>query len=135
MVECAADAVALLDALGIDRAHVVGHDWGAVVAWQLAGRHADRVATLTAISVPHPAAYAEALRSDADQQQRSQYIGLFRMVDKAERVLLRDDAAPLRAMFAGSGLDAAGVDRYVAPLREPGVLTAALNWYRAELPR
>src|SRR6185369_7464160 len=57
-----ADALGLLDAYGLARAHVVGHDWGAAVGWNLAGRHPDRVATLTAISVPHPAADARRLR-------------------------------------------------------------------------
>ncbi|HEV2089066.1 MAG TPA: alpha/beta hydrolase [Cryptosporangiaceae bacterium] len=131
IAECAADAVALLDALGIPRAHLVGHDWGAMVAWHVAGRHAERAATLTAVSVPHPAAYLDALRTDADQQRRSRYIALFRIPKVAELVLLRDDAAALRRAFAGSGLDDAAVERYVAPLRAPGALTAALNWYRA----
>jgi pimeloyl-ACP methyl ester carboxylesterase len=72
-----------------------------------------------------------AMRSDAEQRIRSAYMGLFRQEGKAEHVLLAADAAALRAIFAGSGLDGEGVDRYVAPLREPGALTAALNWYRA----
>lgn len=54
MAECVADAVAVLDALEVRSAHVVGHDWGAAVAWQLAARHPERVRTLTAVSVPHP---------------------------------------------------------------------------------
>src|SRR3954453_20172536 len=54
IAECALDAAAVLDALGVERAHVVGHDWGAICAWHLALRHPDRVRTLTAVSVPHP---------------------------------------------------------------------------------
>ena len=53
--ELVADVLALLDAAGIDAAHVVGHDWGGAVAWALAGRHPDRVLSLTALSTPHPA--------------------------------------------------------------------------------
>ncbi|NJC71073.1 alpha/beta hydrolase [Planosporangium thailandense] len=129
--ECVADAVAVLDALGVDRAHVVGHDWGAIVAWGLAARHPDRVRTVTALSVPHPRAYAHALLTSFDQLRRSRYILLFRRAGKAEEVLLRDDAKLLRGIFADAGLDAAAVDRYVEPMRQPGALTGALNWYRA----
>ena len=81
----------MLDALGVERAHVVGHDWGAAVAWQVAARHPDRVRSLTAVSVPHPVAFSEALRSDPDQRERSQYMRLFQVEGKAEEVLLRDD--------------------------------------------
>ncbi|HEV7897979.1 MAG TPA: alpha/beta hydrolase [Planosporangium sp.] len=129
--ECVADAVAILDALGVERAHVVGHDWGALVGWGLAARFPDRVSTLTALSVPHPRALGRALRTSPDQLRRSRYILLFRRAGRAEELLLEDDGRRLREAFAGSGLDAAGVDRYVAPMRVPGALTAALNWYRA----
>jgi len=73
----AADVVGFADALGAERVDVVGHDWGAAVAWQAAARAADRVRSLTAVSIPHPHAFADALRSDPDQQQRSTYFGLF----------------------------------------------------------
>jgi pimeloyl-ACP methyl ester carboxylesterase len=54
----------------------VGHDWGAALAWQLAGRHADRVRSLTALSVPHPGAMVLAVMpgSGSDQAQRSSYV-------------------------------------------------------------
>lgn len=123
------DAVGLLDALGLAHVDVVGHDWGAVVAWALAAGHPDRVRTLTAVSVPHPDAYGWALANDADQQARSSYIRLFRTPGKAERVLLADGAARLRAMFGA--LDPALADAYTEAMASPGTLTAALNWYRA----
>ena len=129
MPECVADAVAVLDTLDLPAAHVVGHDWGAVVGWHLAAGYPDRVASLTAVSVPHPRAMADALREDTDQRERSSYIRLFQQPGKAEEVLLADDAARLRAMFAGC--PAERIDRYVTAMREPGALTGALNWYRA----
>lgn len=130
ITECVADALAVLDALGVTRAHVVGHDWGAVVAWQLAARHPDRVRTLTAVSVPHPAAMAYALRHDREQRRRSAYFALFRRKGLAERALLGFGAAGLRRVLDGVG-DAERKARYVEPMRQPGALTAALNWYRA----
>jgi pimeloyl-ACP methyl ester carboxylesterase len=129
--ECVADAVAILDALGYDRAHVVGHDWGAMVAWGMAARHPDRVSTLTAVSVPHPRAMAKALLTDPDQVRRSSYIRLFQKAGKAEEVLLDQDAARLRGLFGSAGLSLSQINRYVVPLLAPGALNAALNWYRA----
>jgi pimeloyl-ACP methyl ester carboxylesterase len=122
------DVIGMLDALGAEQADVVGHDWGAAVAWQVAGRHPERVRTLTAVSVPHPAAFVEALRTDEDQQQRSQYMRFFQQVGVAEDALLADNGAALRAVF-GPVQD---VDRYVAHMQQPGALTAALGWYRAQ---
>jgi len=127
--ECVADVLAILDALEMPVVDVVGHDWGAIIAWHLAAAHADRVRTLTAVSVPHPTAFGRAIAADPDQQRRSAYMNLFRQEGKAEHVLLEDGAARLSAIF--EGLPAERVERYVAPLREPGALTATLNWYRA----
>jgi pimeloyl-ACP methyl ester carboxylesterase len=109
---------------------VVGHDWGATVAWALAAWHEDRVRSLTAVSVPHPTAFTTAFRSDPEQKERSAYIRLFWQEGKAEEVLLADDARRLRRMF-GDAVPAEAVDEYVAVLSAPGALTAALNWYRA----
>jgi pimeloyl-ACP methyl ester carboxylesterase len=125
--ECVADALAVLNALDVDRAHLVGHDWGAIVAWHTAARYPDRVRTLTAVSVPHPAAMSHAMANDADQRDRSSYIGLFRLEGKAEQVLLAADGAALRRILAGTGRP----DAYVEPMLDPGALTPALNWYRA----
>ncbi|WP_448627086.1 alpha/beta fold hydrolase [Geodermatophilus sp. URMC 64] len=124
----------LMTALAIPRADVVGHDWGAAVAWALAAWHPDRVRSLTAVSVPHPVAYTAAFREDPEQKERSAYIRLFWQEGKAEEVLLEDGMRRLRRMLgteAETGIPAEAVDEYVAVLSAPGALTAALNWYRA----
>src|SRR5436309_11142759 len=124
----------LMTALAIPVADVVGHDWGANVAWALAAWHPDRVRSLTAVSVPHPGAYTAAYRTDPEQKERSAYIRLFWQPGKAEEVLLADDARRLRRMLgtrAETGIPEEAVDEYVAVLSAPGALTAALNWYRA----
>ena len=125
MPHLVADAVAVLDHTTADRAHVVGHDWGAAVAWQLAARHQDRVRTLTAVSVPHPVAFVEALRSDPDQRERSRYMKDWS--DPATEQRLLDSG--LDGLFGIPSVDAA---HYLERMREPGALTAALSYYRAQ---
>jgi pimeloyl-ACP methyl ester carboxylesterase len=124
--ETTADVLALLDAAGLKAAHVVGHDWGGLVAWALGAWHPDRVRTLTVLSVPHPAAMATALVT-SDQALRSSYVGLFQVPLLPEQLLLAGNGAALRS----GGLPDDAVDRYVSRMREPGALSAALGWYRA----
>jgi pimeloyl-ACP methyl ester carboxylesterase len=119
-----ADMVAVLDALGIGRAGVVGHDWGAVVAWALTATAPERVARLAALSVGHPGRSGQRRVED---REKSWYMLLFQFEGIAEELLSRDDWALMREWLRGDG----DIDRYVADLSRPGALTAALNWYRA----
>ncbi|MCP2258612.1 Pimeloyl-ACP methyl ester carboxylesterase [Streptoalloteichus tenebrarius] len=123
------DALGVLDALGVADAHVVGHDWGAMVGWRLAAWRPERVRSLTALCVPHPSAFAWARENDPDQARRSSYMDLFRQEGRAEQTLLADDARRLRAVFRP--LPAGRAEPHVLAMTEPGALTAALNWYRA----
>jgi pimeloyl-ACP methyl ester carboxylesterase len=128
--ELVADVLALLDAAGLERAHVVGHDWGALLGWALGSWHADRVRSLTVLSVPHPGAMAKAMVT-SDQALRSAYMAAFQVPVLPEQALLAGGGAPLRRMLLRSGLPEHLADHYVSRMREPGALTAALNWYRA----
>ena len=122
------DTLGVANHLGADRFSVVGHDWGAVVAWHLAAHHPDRIRSLTVLSVPHPVAFAMALASsEGDQRHRSSYISFFRQAHVAETTLLADGLA---TMLRASGYPG-DVDERVGALSQPGALTAALNWYRA----
>jgi pimeloyl-ACP methyl ester carboxylesterase len=120
-----ADVLAVLDQLGVERAHVVGHDWGAAVAWALALLAPDRVDRLVAMSVGHPTAFRE--RSIA-QRRLSWYMLLFQF-EEAEALLRKDDWALARE-WAASHPD---VEQVLRELERPGALTAGLNWYRANL--
>ena len=122
------DVIGLADALGADRFHVVGHDFGGLVAWHTAARHADRLATLTAVSTPHPRAVARSILEHGEQREKSSYMLFFRSSD-AEPFFLDDDAAGLRGLFSSTGVT--DVEDYVDVLTQPGAMTAALNWYRA----
>ena len=123
MPELVKDALGILDSLGIDTANVVGHDWGAAVAWQLAARHPDRVRTLTAVSVPHPQAFIQALRTDEDQRQKSQYMRTFSEPGYADTLLAR-----FRDIFQPTP-DNVDVDHMLAMASRPGALDAWLQWY------
>lgn len=129
-IESVNDVVALLDAAGLERAHIVGHDWGGYVAWAMACEHPERVMTLTSLSTPHPAALKRAaLRST--QALQSWYMGLFQLPYLSER-LLQPGGPMWRAMVRG--LPPEHVERYAQRLADPAARTAALNWYRV-LPR
>ena len=119
-----ADVAGILDALGVETAHVVGHDWGAAVAWLTATFLPDRVRKLVAISVPHPFA-ARTIR----QEEMGWYQLFFQFEGIAEATLRHDDWAWLRTFSRGDG----DLDRAIADLSRPGALTASLNWYRANL--
>jgi pimeloyl-ACP methyl ester carboxylesterase len=130
MREVVDDVLALLESAGLSSAHLVGHDWGGVAAWALAAWHPWRVRTLTALSVAHPAAMAQAM-VHSDQALRSAYAGFFQLPLVPEGVLLAGGGTVLRRMLSRGGLPDDRVQQYVDRMREPGALTAALNWYRA----
>ena len=119
-----ADVSALLDHLGIETAYVVGHDWGAAVAWLTAILAPARVRKLTAISVPHPFA-PPTLR----QYEMAWYQLFFQFTDVAEATVAYDDWAWLRKFSRGYR----DLEQAIADLSRPGALTASLNWYRANL--
>lgn len=118
------DMVGLLDALGIERAHVVCHDFGAVVGWLLAALVPDRVGRLAALSVGHP---LSSRAPTIEQREKQWYMLLFQFEGVAEQLLTRDDWALLREWTGGTG----DQKHWFADLERPGALTAALNWYRA----
>jgi pimeloyl-ACP methyl ester carboxylesterase len=126
------DVVGVLDALGVERADVAGHDWGASLAWVLGMFVPDRVSRLAAVSVGHPRAYAAA---GLEQWRASWYMLWFQFPGVAERELRADDWAFFRRWAwngAAPGQDP-DADRQVAGLSRPGALTAGLNWYRANI--
>ena len=138
--ELVGDVLALLDALpdptnptgpaGPPRsAHIVGHDWGAVVAWALAGSHPERVRTLTAVSVPHPAAFLRAMVR-SDQLLRSWYMGFFQLPWVPERVLTSRGRLPGRALER-MGMSGEMIDRFRREMVAEGAVPGGLGWYRA----
>jgi pimeloyl-ACP methyl ester carboxylesterase len=128
--DLADDVIELADAMGLDTFHLVGHDWGASVAWGVAARHPARLRTLTAVSVPHLAAFGQALQESPNQRDMSRYMQLFRREGRAEEVLLAEDSRRLVETYEGQ-VPADDLAEYVRRFNEAGALTAALSWYRA----
>jgi len=125
-----ADALSLMDICGARRFHLVGHDWGGQLAWLIAAENPDRVASLTVLSRPHPAAFARAMVEDSEQPKRSQHHKGFRQPEAATR-LRQDNFKMLRAGLEREGIPPENIDLHFGMLGEPGALEAAINWYRA----
>ena len=127
------DAMVIVAASGYDKArfHLAGHDWGGSIAWALADRFPERVASLTILSRPHPNAFNRALQSpDGDQAHRSRHHRAF-LEEGAEDVVLADDAKWLRERWAAAGVPQASMEKHLAVLGNRPAMQAALAWYRA----
>lgn len=126
----ARDVVELVRHEGRASAIVVGHDWGAVVAWQVAMRHPEVVERLGILNVPHPRRMLEGLLTP-QQLRRSWYIFFFQLPSLPEWLLSRADFTGLREVFRQDGFEEDEIAPYIDAFRAPGALTAALNYYRA----
>jgi pimeloyl-ACP methyl ester carboxylesterase len=127
------DAMAIAGACGDGdrRFHLVGHDWGGSIAWALADRVPQRLASLTILSRPHPNAFNPALQMpDGDQAQRSRHHKAFLEPDAAD-VVLADDARWLRERWAANGVPVAAMEQHLGVLGNKPTMEAALAWYRA----
>ena len=123
----AGDVTALMDRFGIERAPVIGHDWGAALGWNLAINHHERVERYIALSVGHPAAY----RSDLRQIFHSWYVLWFQVPFLSELSVRAMDWRLLRALSGHH----AELDHWIGDLARSGRLTAGINWYRANFSR
>ena len=126
----AGDVLDVAAVVGFETFHLVGHDWGSVVGWNLVLTDASRVKTWSSLSIPHIASFGAAIAEDPDQQQRSSYMLLFRTPWLAEQIFAFNDFELMRGVMYNEHGDAQ-VEEYLAVFSEPGALTGALNWYRA----
>ena len=132
MPQLVADVVAIADRLGAARIHLVGHDWGGVVAWRLAGRQPERVATLTAVSTPHPRAFARALVAGT-QALRSAYIPVFRIPRLPELLLGATGSGDCAGCWPRTGWAPSGSTPTLAPW--PNRARCRQPWPGTERPR
>ena len=129
-----ADVAALVRATGRERAHVVGHDWGGILAWTFAGAHPELLDRLVILNAPHLDIYRRLARGPSRQLLRSWYVLLFRIPRLSEWALSARNFHLIRDLFRRQPFKPAFSDgeteAYIQALAKPGALTAALNWYR-----
>jgi pimeloyl-ACP methyl ester carboxylesterase len=126
VAELVADVDALVDAVGAP-VHLVGHDWGAMVAWSYAAAHPDRVHTLTAVSVPHPKAFLKSFVTST-QGLHSWYMFAFQLPGGAEWLARSGRMRPMLRRF---GAKAEEIERFEDEVVADGALRGGLMWYRA----
>ena len=125
------DVLALADAAGAERVHVVGHDWGGAVAWYCTMWHPERVKTMTSLATPHPTALTRSMVTST-QLLRSWYFLFYQLPRLPEWTATSPfGRRRFRDTLLRSGLPENKLDAYMAVLDQPGAMTAAINWYRA----
>ncbi|MGE0537825.1 MAG: alpha/beta fold hydrolase [Pirellulales bacterium] len=133
----AADAIGLIDHLGVEKASLVGHDWGAAVTWWAAMRHPERIERAAVLNVPHPVVMRRELKGNFAQLRKSWYMFFFQLPWLPEASLCRHRCQPLVDSLAKTSrpgtFTAEELEQYRAAFLQPGALTAMINWYRAML--
>lgn len=135
MEELTRDILGLIDALEYEKVNLVGHDFGALVAWMLATKHPERLHRLGIINVPHPAVMWRFLRRDFEQMRRSLYALFFQLPWLPEMVMSvgnwRGASLSLRRSGKPHAFTDEDIEKYTEAWSQPGAMTAMLNWYRA----
>ena len=133
--ELVKDVIGVIDALGYEKVNLVGHDWGAVVAWTLAIKYSQRLHKLSIMNVPHPAVMKRFLTRDLEQLRRSWYVFFFQLPWLPEAGMRAENWRGAERALRGSGklhtFTKEDVVKYKEAWAQPGAMTAMVNWYRA----
>lgn len=134
------DIVQLIHSFDQEQAIIVGHDWGGVVAWEIALTHADVVKQLAILNVPHPRVFVQHLLTNPRQILRSWYIGFFQLPIIPELAIRSNDYASIEQALRGTAVHKEQFpDEVIATFKQaaaqPGALTSAINYYRANAQR
>jgi pimeloyl-ACP methyl ester carboxylesterase len=132
------DVAALIDASGAKTVTLIGHDWGAGLAWTFAANRVRPLERLVIMNVPHPAVMAEHLRRSWAQLRKSWYMFFFQLPGLPEWGATRNDGQAIREAFRGMAVDKSNfskdvLDRYAKDAQRPGAMRGMINWYRAAL--
>ncbi len=130
------DVAALIDASGARTVTLIGHDWGAGLAWTFAANAPRPLRQLVIMNVPHPAVMAARLRRSWAQLKKSWYMFFFQLPGLPEWGAIRNDGEAIREAFRGMAVDKTNftpdvLDRYARDAQRPGAITGMINWYRA----
>ena len=127
------DILDITKSLGKDKFHLIGHDWGAAIGWNIAYKGQDKILSWSALSVPHNSAFGKAIKLDKDQKKRSRYIAWFLIPFLPEIMVRKNDFARFRRLWKHSSTEE--VNDYLSVFRRKQSLTGALNYYRANIGR
>lgn len=132
------DVIGLLDHFGAKQAAIVGHDWGASVAWALAQKYPQRISKVAALQVP-PAPVWRA-NMTVKQFLRSWYMLFFQIPTLPESLISKNDFEGIRKVFKETvgrkdSFSDADIEKYVEALRQPGAAKAGIDYYRGNIRR
>lgn len=137
--ELGRDLINLLDAFKIEKACLIGHDWGGAVGWWLAHHHPERVHGFMALNIPHPQVFTEYIRSQRSQLLKSWYMFFFQLPGLPEWLLSRGNwlhfAQSLKGGAKRGAFSEQDLQKYIKAWSQPGAFSAMLNWYRAALQK
>ncbi len=125
------DILAIADHFNKEKFHLIGHDWGAAIGWNLVYHNPGRILSWSGLSIPHVRAFGKALKTDPEQKKKSRYIGLFLIPLLPEFMIRRNDFKTFRKLWSKSSSEE--VEDYLNIFKRKGALTAALNYYRANI--
>ena len=133
MEKLSADILNIADSLGVNKFHLIGHDWGAIIGWNIVYNNPEKIISWTALSVPHTKAFIKAYKTDPVQKKKSKYVKLFLLPFIPEYKIRKNDFKGFRWLWKNSSSEE--VENYLSVFRRKSSLTAALNYYRANLGR
>lgn len=123
------DILNIADSFNANKFHLIGHDWGAVIGWNVVYQNPDRVISWTALSVPHPRGFTKAIKMDKEQRKKSRYIGWFQFPLIPEIMFRKNNFEKFRRLWKNSSPEEQ--EEYLSVFKRKRTLTAALNYYRA----
>ena len=125
----AKDVIAIADSLGINTFHLIGHDWGSGVGWQIASDYPERLRSFTSLSVPHLEAFSRAYQEDSLQYMASDYMRNFQTKKIPEYMIAKNNYEVLKAIWSEHQDEE--ITSYISLFSQKNTLTSAINWYRA----
>jgi len=127
------DILNIADAINVNKFHLIAHDWGAGIGWNIVYNNAEKIISWTALSVPHSRGFRKAIKMDKEQRKKSRYIGWFLFPVIPEIMLRKNDFEKFRKLWKHSSPEE--LDNYLTVFRRKYTLTAALNYYRANFKK
>jgi len=134
--ELVKDVIGIIDWLGVDKAYLVGHDWGATVAWRASLQYPERIKRMIVANVPHPAVMAANLNgNNLQQMSKSWYIFYYQLPDLAEKLCSKNNWEYLVNTLISTSREGSfspeDIEEYKKAWSQPGAISGMLNWYRA----